>query len=213
MKKFVLLLFVSLITLSADAQFFNSMGLTAGVTAANQKFMYKDPASISRKNYVFGFNASLFGEFTSYDYVRWVSEIQFNQKGAVDKREEANYANRLQYLSWNNYLKIRYELYSFIPYVLVGPRLDYTLTQSIGSPDVAPTFLPLHLSLAVGGGAELISYSKFKLFAEVFYVPDVMPAYVSPPLHVTNKDFELRIGLKYQFNENREVCNTPVYVE
>jgi hypothetical protein len=213
MKKLFVITLICAITVPASAQFFNGLGITLGVTAANQKFAYKDPSSLVRKNYVFGMNASLMGEFTSYDYVRWVSEIQFNQKGAVDKREEGNYANRLNYLSWNNYLKIRYELYSFIPYVLVGPRLDYTLTQAIGSPDVAPTFLPLHLSLAVGGGAELISYSKWKLFAEAFYVPDVMPAYAAPNVDVMNKDFELRIGLKYNFHENRENCNTPTYVE
>jgi hypothetical protein len=212
MKKAILCL-LTVLPFTAGAQFFNGIGITVGATAANQKFMYRDPALVSKKNYVFGFNASVMAEMTSYDYVRWVSEIQFNQKGSVDKREEGSYANRLQYLSWNNYLKIRYELYSFIPYVLVGPRLDYTLTQATSSPDALGSYQPLHLSLAVGAGAELISYSRWKLFAEAFYVPDVMPAYTAPNLHITNKDFELRVGLKYNLHENRESCNTPVYVE
>jgi hypothetical protein len=31
---------------------------------------------------------------------------------------------------WNNYLKLRYEMYAIIPYIMVGPRLDYNLTQN-----------------------------------------------------------------------------------
>lgn len=213
MKKIFLFFITILIALQTNAQFVNSIGITIGATAANQKFFLKDPASIARKKYVFGFNASVMGEFMTRDYVRWVSEIQFNQKGSVDKQPEGNYTNRLQYLSWNNYLKIRYELYSFVPYLLIGPRLEYTLTQASSSPTVTGSYLPLHFSLAVGGGAELISYSKFKLFAEVFYVPDVMSAYISPPLHIANKDFELRIGIKYEFNGGRESCNTPTYID
>lgn len=201
------------IGIGAKAQFVNSIGLTLGGTAANQKFYFYDPAAISRKNYVFGLNASIFGEFMSRDYVRWVSEIQYNQKGSIDKQPEANYANRLDYLSWNNYLKIRYELYSFIPYILIGPRLEYDLTQGTSSPTVTGKFLPLHVSAAFGAGGELITYSNWKFFAEAFYNPDAMPAYVAPGLHIKNKAIELRVGVKYEFGNKRESCNTPVYTE
>lgn len=213
MKKLILISILLISVLPASSQFVNSAGITVGVGMGNQKFLYTDPVAASRKKYVFGFNASVFGEFMTRDYIRWVSEIQFNQKGSVDRRPEGSYGNRLQYLCWNNYAKIRYELYSLIPYVLIGPRLEYTISQAQSSPDAYGPFLPLHVSLAVGGGAELVSYSKFKLFAEAFYNPDVMPAYVRPGLHIKNNNIELRVGLKYEFNGGREVCNTPIYVE
>jgi hypothetical protein len=149
----------------------------------------------------------------SHDNVRWVTEIQYNQKGSKDNQPEATYANQLQYLSWNNYLKFRYEMYRIIPYIMVGPRLEYMLAQGTSSPPITGSFLPLHVSLAVGGGLELISYSNFKIFLEGFYNPDIMPAYVTAPLHINNKAFELRVGLKYEFSGRKETCNSPTYVE
>lgn len=198
--------------LFSNAQTLNSIGVTVGGTAANQKFLFREPTSIDKKKYTFGFNASVFGEFFSHDYARWVTEIQYNQKGSTDKQPEATYATKLQYLSWNNYLKLRYEMYAIIPYIMVGPRLDYNLTQNTSSPVVTGKFLPFHLSIAAGGGLELVSYTNFKFFVEGFYNPDVMPAYITSPLHIMNKAIELRVGLKYEFGK-KESCNTPIYVE
>jgi hypothetical protein len=95
---------------------------------------------------------------------------------------------------------------------MVGPRLDYNLTQNTSSPVVTGKFLPFHLSIAAGGGLELVSYTNFKFFVEGFYNPDVMPAYITSPLHIMNKAIELRVGLKYEFGK-KESCNTPIYVE
>jgi hypothetical protein len=213
MKKIFVSVVLLLIVLQSNAQFFNSIGVTLGATAANQKFKFQEPLSISRKSYVFGMNASIFLEMLSHDYVRWVTEIQYNQKGSIDKQPEGNYGNRLQYLSWNNYLKFRYEMYAIIPYIMVGPRLDYTLSQATSSPSTTGSYLPLHLSGAVGAGLEFVSFTNFKFFVEGFYVPDLMPAYVAPLVRVNNKDFELRVGLKYEFAGRKESCNTPTYVE
>ena len=212
MKKIVLMLIICLVGLTSYAQFLNSIGITAGVSAGNQKFHFKDPLSIDRKKYIIGGNASIFAEFFSHDHVRWLTEFQFNQKGSKDKRGDIVYRNSLNYISWNNYLKLRYEMYSIIPYIMVGPRLDYNLSQGTQSPEIVGKFLPLHLSIAVGGGVELVTYGNFKPFIEAFYNPDVMPAYMSPNLHILNKNFELRIGLKMEF-ASKSSCNTPTYVE
>lgn len=213
MKKIVSFIIVLFFTLQSHAQFLNSIGVTVGATAANEKFRFHDPLYMSRKGYVFGFNASVFLECFSHDNARWVTEIQYNQKGSADRQPEATYGNKLQYLCWNNYLKLRYEMYSIIPYIMVGPRLEYTLSQGTTSPAVTGAFLPLHLSLAAGGGLELVSYTNFKFFVEAFYNPDIMPAYVTPGLHINNKAIELRVGVKYEFGGGRESCNTPTYVE
>ena len=214
MKKYFLIL-ITVISLQATAQTFNSIAITAGITAANQKFLYKDPVALSNKNYVFGYNASIFGEFFTRDYVRLVTEIQYNQKGSLDKQPDANYANQLQYISWNNYIKVRYELFSVIPYVLLGPRLEYNMVQSTSSPDIVQHFIPLHVSPAVGAGVEFVNYYNIKFFVEAFYNPDIvpLPSYTTTSLNVFNKDFELRVGLKYEFAKRKEHCNTPTYVE
>ena len=213
MKKNILIFLILLFSTQSKAQFLNSIGITGGVSAGNQKFYFYDPNSISRKKYVFGFNGSVFAEFFSHDYARWVTEIQYNQKGSIDKQAEGNYANKLHYICWNNYLKLRYEMYSIIPYVLIGPRLEYNLIQSTSSPVITGKFLPLHISSAFGGGVEFVSYTNFKFFVEAFYNPDAMPAHIQPGLHIKNKNFELRVGLKYEFGGQQEKCNAPTYVE
>lgn len=214
MKKAVIfVLFISSF-LAGKAQFLNSIGVTGGASYSTQKFFYRDPDEILKKKYKWGFNGSVFAEFFSHDYVRWVSEIQYNQKGSKDKQADTTYRNRLQYISWNNYLKVRYELFSIIPYVLIGPRLEYNLTQRMQTPGLQGTFLKLHVSPAVGAGIEFISYGQIKFFVEAFYNPDfpLQDAYIRPELHIRNINYELRVGLKYEFL-SRETCNTPTYVE
>jgi hypothetical protein len=218
MKKIFLILFLVLISMQGKAQFVNAIGITGGVSYSTQKFYFIDPEVILKKKYRFGLNASVFAEFFSHKYVRWVSEIQYNQKGCIDKQPEAKYKNRLSYLCWNNYLKIRYELFNCIPYILAGPRLEYKLTQKTPSPPVTEKFEQLHLSAAVGAGVEFISYGNIKFFVEGFYNTDVKHyalamAYVKPPLDIKNINFELRVGLKYQFQKRGESCNTPTYMD
>ncbi len=214
MRKSVFFLIIIVLSIvQSKAQFVNSIGLTAGVSAGNQKFFFKEPVALSRKKYIVGFNASVFGEFFSNDHARWVTEIQYDQKGSLDKQPEGTYGNSLQYLSWNNYLKVRYEMYSIIPYIMVGPKLEYMLSQGTTSPAVTGSFLPLHVSAAFGGGVEFISYTNFKFLVEAFYNPDMMPAYVDPLLHIKNKNIQLRVGVKYEFGGQKESCNTPTYIE
>ncbi len=214
MKKALIIFIIVLAALQSEAQFLNSIGITAGGSLGNQKFFFDDPSSISRKKYIIGLNGSVFAEFFSANYIRWVSEIQYNEKGSKDKQPEDTYRNKLQYICWNNYLKLRYEMYSIIPYVLIGPRLEYNLSQNTASPVVTGSFLPLHVSAAAGAGIEFISYSNFKFFTEAFYNPDIiMPAYKISGLGIRNKNIELRVGLKYEFMGRKETCNTPTYVE
>lgn len=219
MKKLIFISFFVFTFLGSHAQFLNSIGITGGVSYSNQKFFFRDPSEVLRKKYKWGFNGSVFAEFFSHDYVRWVSEIQYNQKGSKDKRSQSDpdttitYRNRLQYLTWNNYLKIRYELFAVIPYVLIGPRLEYNLTQRMESPEVTSNFLKLHVSPAVGAGVEFVSYYQIKFFIESFFNPDIIQdPYIMPELHIRNKNIELRVGLKYEFL-SKQHCNTPDYIE
>ena len=213
MKKIFSLIIILSFVFQCKAQFVNSIGLTVGVSAGNQKFFFYDPPAISNKKYIVGFNASVFGEFFTHDYARWVTEIQYDQKGSVDREPNQTYPNQLQYLSWNNYLKLRYEMYSIIPYIMVGPKLEYRLVQSTTSPAIAAPFLPVHVSGAFGGGLEFVSFINFKFLVEAFYNPDLMPAEVQPGMYIKNKNIELRVGVKYEFKGRKESCNTPTYIE
>jgi hypothetical protein len=218
MKKIFLILPIILIALSGQAQFVNAIGITAGVSASKQNFYFVKPDAIAKKQFKLGVNGSVFVEFFSHKYVRWVSEIQYNEKGSVDRQPAAKFKNKLSYVCWNNYLKLRYEMFNIIPYLLAGPRLEYKIIQKTTSPPITSGFVPLHLSAAVGAGVEFVSYGNIKFFVEGFYNPDlkkynVAMAYLTPPLNIQNINIELRVGLKYQFRNRGEECNTPIYVE
>jgi hypothetical protein len=191
------------------AQLINGFGLTGGISYGNEKFIFAKPLStIENKKYILGFNGSAFVEFLHGDYIRWVTELQYNQKGSKDEQSAGTYTNKLQYGCFNNYLKLRTELYSIIPYILLGPRIEYAITQKTGSPVITDAFTPLHISPAVGAGIEFVSYGNIKFMMEAFYNPDILYAYQTEPLNIYNKNFEFRIGLKYVPGK-RSTCNMP----
>lgn len=187
-------------TVYCEAQFFQGAGITGGVTMARQKWFLTYPddskSTVKKKN-IFGFNGSVRAEFINSDYVRWVTEFQFNQKGCKDKTDSATFRNRLNYISWNNFLKLQYETFDGFPYLLLGPRVEYTLTQATKSPAITDAFRKFNFSWGAGIGYEKIVYSNFKPFIELHWNPDTpfYYAYKSKPLDVRNRAWELRIGI------------------
>jgi hypothetical protein len=214
--RFFLFLAVCLFAPKLPAQFLNSIGITAGITYGNER--WKEPALHLNKaeKYMLGYNGSVFAEFFSHDYFRWVSEFQYNQKGSGDP---GNTATKLDYFCFNNYLKVRDELLRIIPYGLIGPRVEYRYSAASSSPLIRAAggtggFVPIHLSLAIGGGVEWVAYGPFKFFTEAFYNPDVMNAYNENGLKIHNNAFELRVGLKFVFSKRSKGmnCNSPTYI-
>ena len=67
---------------------------------AKQKWFLTMPDAstntVKKKN-IIGFNGSLRAEFINSDYVRWVTEFQFNQKGCKDKTDSATFVKGLRF--------------------------------------------------------------------------------------------------------------------
>ncbi|MBN8702004.1 MAG: outer membrane beta-barrel protein [Bacteroidetes bacterium] len=205
------LVLITHFTLSTNAQFVRGIGIMGGVTFAKHKFEFKNPDAIEKKKFVFGFNGELFGEFGRGEYIRWQSEFQYNQKGSKDKTDSTTYKNKLAYVCWNNYLKIRYELFGGIPYLLIGPRIEYKLSEAMQSPTVVSSFKNFQFSPSFGAGWEFVTYSNIKPIVEVHYNPDMyLNAYKTTPLDIKNRAWEIRVGLKYLLGNASEDC-PPVY--
>jgi hypothetical protein len=206
---------LSLITISSEAQFFQGIGITAGVTKAKQKWFVLMPDSsteiLKKKNRI-GFNGSLRAEFINSEYVRWITEFQFNQKGCKDKTDSTTYKNSLNYICWNNFLKLQFETFEGFPYLLMGPRVEYLLNKKITSPTLSGDFKKLNFSWSVGVGFEKIVYSYFKPFIEIHYNPDTpfYYTYETTPLDVRNRAWELRIGLIFRPG-GHDSCPSVVY--
>lgn len=207
MQRILLLsvLFILNTTIS-NAQFVKAWGLTIGGTRSNQIWNYDSLDNNLRKKAMYGFNASALVEWLNHDYLRIISEIQYNQKGAKENlapNDGAKY--RTNYVAFNNFLKIRQELYDFTPYFLIGPRLEYLLNAPLPSPK------KFHLSASAGIGIEFLHKRPWVFFTEYHINPGVMKSFATPNyLGIRNTAMELRIGIKRELKAPTEKC-PPVY--
>lgn len=182
-----------LMQVSASAQFFQGWGLMGGITYSNQKWKYSGEFPNEKLKYVLRFNGELFAEFGKNDHFRWVTELQYTQKGArrdLPDGTRQRFAN--DYAAWNNYLMVRREFLWVIPYVKVGPRLEYLVSSN-----QVPAFKTFHPTGSVGIGVEFVAYSRVKFLTEFHYVPDLSYSFESDLVKIRQPAFELRIGIKF----------------
>jgi hypothetical protein len=224
MKKTALSIVLLISALCANAQLINSFGINAGVTMAKhlwkvnqsndingnpmpEPYYYNDP-----QQWKFGFNAGVFLEMFQNEHIRWQTELQFNQKGGIDVdtyNKKAKHLTNTDHICWNNYAKIRYEIYSGVPYILLGVRLEYVLSQATSSPPVARgPFNKFQITPAAGIGWEFITYGSIKPFVELIYNPS--PTFGPPSYHVEdltlyNRALELRVGIRIEL-ARKETC-------
>jgi len=173
-----------------------------------EPYYYNDP-----QKWRYSWNAAFFLEFLSNDYLRWDSELQYNNKGGIDV-DVAHKSKKLDihptHLCWNNYLKFRYEIYAGTPYLLVGPRLEYVLQSSTSSPPVARgNFNRLQITPAAGLGWEFTTFGAVKPFVEAIYNPDptaLVPSYHVLDLTLYNQAIELRVGIRIELQGGKESC-------
>lgn len=203
----------ALIPVITSAQFFRGFGVMGGLTLSKQKWIlsYVDSTGENsttdktKHKFLWGFNGELFAEFGNSDVVRWRTEFEYDRKGT--KHRDTKEKNKLDYISWNNFLILRGELFSGYPYFLIGPRLEYKFIQS--TPSVPEGFKPLHASWSAGAGFELITFGPIKPLIEVHYNPDgdhsMVKKYDTGTLDkwaIRNRAWELRLGIVIRINNN-----------
>ena len=103
---------------------------------------------------------------------------------------------------------MRYDMENMFLYMLVGPRLEYELSQETASPVITSSFRKIHVTGSVGAGVELVSYGDIKFFTEVHFNPDGMNSYKHGNLSIRTTAYEIRLGLKYVFSDKHSTCPT-----
>ncbi|MBI3512079.1 MAG: hypothetical protein HY064_15585 [Bacteroidetes bacterium] len=203
MKRFLSILFLLSLPAIIQAQFFQGWGIMAGGTLGRQKWKWVDPAAKDKSKYLLRYNGEVFAEFFDNPTYRWVTELQYNVKGAKWKSipgssgGSTTLTEQNQYIAWNNYLMIRQELVSIIPYAKVGPRLEYVFS----SPQ---SFSKIHVCPAAGVGVEFVAFGPVALITEAWWVPDVLHSYKDSNLTIKQHCWELRVGIK--FSPGGESC-------
>ncbi len=225
MRKLLLYIAIVFGSFTAKAQIVDAVGVAGGITYGIHEWY---PSEFNtQERYLLGFNAAGLVEFFHNPYYRWRVELSYNQMGSKELVTQM-YTNRTTYITLNNYLKIQYRLNFIMPYILVGPRLEYLL---INSPqiysDVIGTFPKLWFTVAGGVGFELITNSLWRPFIEGFYnrddlrsghgevtIPNYDPTtkittYYQDPTTVYYHGFELRIGVRYVFDTKEKKPKCP----
>ena len=198
-----LFLLSSLFIKDVQAQFIKGFGLNAGATFSKQKWEGSNPDFVSQKKYKAGLNTAGFIEYIDHKYYRMVSELQFNMKGARESIDSLKgFKYRANYLSFNNFFKIRQELYDVTPYALAGPRLEFLLNSNI------PSMRKLHLSASAGIGMEFLYTRPWIIFGEIQYNPDAMKALKITDFGIRQNAWEIRVGVKYE-RKRKADCPRP----
>ena len=202
-KKVLIFCFLMVHFVSSKAQFIKGFGVTAGATFSRQKWIGTNPDFKDKLNYKPGGNTSIFMEYIDHKYYRMITELQFNMKGARDNRTLlSGYRYAADYLSVNNFFKLRQELYDVTPYVLLGPRVEFLLSSNITQMRVA------HVTASGGIGMEFLYTRTWILFAEVHYNPDAMSALRITDFKIRQNAWEIRVGVKYELKKKAD-CPRP----
>lgn len=200
LKYVVFSLFLCSLT-DAKAQFFQGVGLTLGGNMSNQRWQIDTIDYNKNQKFKFGFNGSLFVEYINHEYIRMITEVQYFQEGSKSKLTGDKI--KTDYACFNNFLKLRQELYDVTPYFLMGPKFKYIVGQSGFA-----GFRPMHFSMYAGIGMEFLYKRPWIFFVEAGYDHDINRALKQEFVAITNKTISLRVGLKYQIKKKAKGCRT-----
>jgi hypothetical protein len=237
--RFVLVFSILSLSVSLQAQhrFLQGIAVFVGETSSRDRYLnlyprdfQNDPTFLharppSHKSAELeNFSVGIFLEMLRSSTWRWVTEIDYCNKGAVEnellnpitdqKRVVANhYAN----IQWNNYLKRWIDLgFKFKTYAMVGARIEYTMSASTPAYSyISGKARKITVSPDVGVGAEFRIKGPWNLFIEEHYNPDVIPLYTTGKISLWNRTWETRLGIIYRFKSGIGSvdldCNAPRY--
>lgn len=219
MKKSLITIAVVWLSVSSGyAQFFNAIGIAIGQSFSKEQWSAEQWQT--QEKYLEGLNIAVFADFFDNPNFQWRTEFMYNQLGTKEYVQTIQYVNNTNYISFNNYFKCSLPLFSWTPYLLIGPRLADLSDRSAGIfPDAIAGMKSFQITAAVGIGIEKISFSRVKPFLEVFYNREIIPSFNGRVLSnspnepvgttmtdkITTQDFEWRVGLKCSL-EKRTKC-------
>jgi opacity protein-like surface antigen len=206
MKSFVLNILTIIILLPsfAQSQLIKSGGFKVGGISASQSFDYSLDFSLPIDNR-WGWNIGGFVEFFQHPNLSLLTELHYIQKGyslslpvtTADQPEGTGayitFKPRLDYVSLPILVRLRFETGSVTPYVLVGPRFDFMMSQI----DNAITYSGTDKGMTFGGGVQFPVSPSSQLLVEGRFSPSFGNAFQNPNLTVKNKSFEMFVGMSF----------------
>jgi len=197
----------------------SAYGAAFGLTYGKQIWDPEGP--LAQERYMLSWNAAGLVEFFRHTHYRWRMELEYNKMGTKElyyPPSSALVVNKTNYIQFNNYLKIIYKEYKVIPYLLIGPRVEYLFVRKASVyPEIIGQFHSFQVTASVGAGFEIAWNHALRPFMEGFYNHDILPslqtvASPSQPILTTINyhAWELRIGLKYFIAKGKGDACPPV---
>ncbi len=222
MKKSLMLLLaiVTLIVTEIDAQIIRNTGIQSGISISKQSWLYKSTNNKSIKDYRVGLNLVINCEWFDNEYFSVLTDLGYIQKGCKEKIENTTasqpegdgtfktYDTRFDYLTFSPKFKIRKEIKNIIPFLFIGPRLDYQLSykSDFNYSQIENDFKKIIWGLNYGIGFEYKSgYIGIAAILQHQYdftkIINTESSQQNTGLSIKNNAFVINLGVKYYFKK------------
>jgi len=210
MKFIYPIIIVLFIVSTSQAQLLRGYGFKVGATLASEDWDYKQLNDFQPDSR-WGFNIGVFCEFLNIPYFSVVTEFNYVQKGMSEDipvttitqpdgtGEYITWDTRVDYLDLSALGKLRFDLEMFLPYILLGPKIDFEIAQehSLGSANIVEeNFNEVMYGFKIGIGGT-IKINTISLLAEILYDYDINDLYEGEYLTVTSNSVDFRLGIMF----------------
>ncbi len=217
MKKSILLtIIIALVfNMGIRSQIIKDIGIKSGLSLSQQTWSAKSIDFERKKDYRMGLNFALNLEWFDNKYFTLITDIGYIQKGCKEEimiTSESSpetgplktYDTRFDYIYFSPQIKVRKEFKRIIPYIFVGPRIDYQLSykSDFNLSVIENDFEEIIFGLNYGLGIEY-TIKKFGIdvqFTNFYDFTDIMNSYSTPDsggLIIRNNAYTVNIGIKY----------------
>jgi len=214
MNRIAIIIFIPVLagSITAHGQVMESMGLKAGLSLANQSHQFTSIDYTLDTEFIVGPSVALFFEAFRTEHLSFQLELAYVAKGSKTTIQSVTVnhlendlltvnqgdlnVSRFSYLVCSPMVRYRFERERTIPYLLLGPRLDYLLTYKTDSEYPLEEQNSFILGLHGGAGVEF-RIGGLGIFGEVQYQPDLSPVTNQEPILLNNDVLLFNLGIRY----------------
>jgi hypothetical protein len=212
MKKIYLILILFTFISTSHAQLIRGYGFKIGATLASEDWDYSRIQTSFNPDSRWGLNLGVFGEFLNLEFFSIVMEFNYVQKGRTVELpvttvtypdgtgEYFTWDTRVDYYNLSVLGKLRFEASDFVPYILIGAKVDFEINRYQSQTNLfnlfEQDFNEVLYGIKAGAGSEFNFYT-IKVLAEILYDYNFTKLYKGEYLTVSSDFFDFRIGILF----------------
>lgn len=209
MKKLIIIIAVTLMAASANAQLYKSFGIKGGISIAKQVGTLGD-YDVTNTLYKTGITLGIFKEFSLIQNLKAQVGINYVKKGTISQvipysspETTVNYVLNINFITTEVYAKYDFLSSNIKPYALAGLRLDFYVSQNNyieNGEEVSPRTNSITnnkiFGTSLGAGIEYQATKLFSVFLEGTYNPDFTDIH-DEISQMHGQSFDIRTGIKF----------------